>query len=248
METIDRNSPVQGRDMPAATTSPQVLLVEDEQKTRESVAEGLRLEGWQVTTAVSGHEAVGALEKNTFDLLILDWMLPGPDGLAVLRHARSRGNQTPVLLLTARRSLDDRVAGLEGGADDYLPKPFAFAELLARSRALLRRPVLSSGPALACGDLQLDTRTRTAQRAGADIALTPREVDILEYLMRYQGQNVTREMLEREVWKQARRFTSLDNVIDVQMMRLRRKIDTEGAEPLIHTVRGIGYRLGPGPA
>jgi DNA-binding response OmpR family regulator len=232
----------------AAATTLHVLLAEDEQKTRESVAEGLRLESWQVTTAVSGHDAIAALDAGTFDLLILDWMLPGPDGLAVLRHARARGNQTPALLLTARRSLDDRVAGLEGGADDYLAKPFAFAELLARSRALLRRPVLGGGAALACGDLRLDTRTRVAQRAGVEIALTPREVDILEYLMRYQGQNVTRGMLERDVWKQARRFTSLDNVIDVQMMRLRRKIDADGAEPLIHTVRGIGYRLGAGAA
>ena len=232
--------------MNAAT--PHVLVVEDEQKTRDSVAEGLRLENWRVTTAVSGGGALEMLEQSTFDLLILDWMLPGPDGMEVLRHVRARGNHTPALLLTARRSVDDRVAGLEGGADDYLAKPFAFAELLARSRALLRRPVLSQGPSLSCGDLLLDTRTRTARRSGGEIALTPREVDILEYLMRYQGQDVSREMLEREVWKQARRFTSLDNVIDVQMMRLRRKIDAEGAAPLIHTVRGIGYRLGPEPA
>lgn len=232
--------------MSAAAATPHVLVVEDEQKTRESVAEGLRLEEWRVTTAVSGDDALAALETSTFDLLILDWMLPGRDGMAVLQHLRARGNHVPVLLLTARRSLDDRVAGLEGGADDYLPKPFAFAELLARSRALLRRPVLSSGQALSCGDLLLDTRTRSAKRAGQEISLTPREVDILEYLMRYQGQNVTREMLEREVWKQTRRFTSLDNVIDVQLMRLRRKIDVDGAEPLIHTVRGIGYRLGSG--
>jgi DNA-binding response OmpR family regulator len=229
----------------AATVTPHVLLVEDEQKTRDAVAEGLRLEEWQVSTAVTGDEALARLEESPFDLLILDWMLPGRDGMAILQHIRARGNQTPVLLLTARRSLDDRVAGLEGGADDYLPKPFAFAELLARSRALLRRPVLSAGPALHCADLQLDIRTRSAHRAGRHIALSPREVDILEYLMRYQGQNVTREMLERDVWKQSRRFTSLDNVIDVQLMRLRRKIDIEGTVPLIHTVRGIGYRLGP---
>jgi two-component system copper resistance phosphate regulon response regulator CusR len=248
MESIASAGPAEGHVMSAAAATPHVLLVEDEQKTRESVAEGLRLEEWQVTTAVSGTEALAALDQTAFDLLILDWMLPGPDGLAILRHARARGNQTPVLLLTARRSLDDRVAGLESGADDYLPKPFAFAELLARSRALLRRPLLGGSAALACGDLELDVRTRVARRAGAEIALTPREVDILEYLMRYQGQNVTRGMLERDVWKQTRRFTSLDNVIDVQMMRLRRKIDAEGAAPLLHTVRGVGYRLGPDPA
>ncbi len=234
--------------MSVAATTPHVLFVEDEQKTRDSVAEGLQMEDWRVTTAVSGDDALATIEKSTFDLLILDWMLPGRDGMEVLRHIRARGNHVPVLLLTARVSLDDRVAGLEGGADDYLPKPFAFAELLARCRALLRRPVLSSGPSLSCGDLLLDTRPRSAKRAGQEIALTPREFDILEYLMRFQGQNVSREMLESDVWKQTRRFTSLDNVIDVQMMRLRRKIDVEGAEPLIHTVRGIGYRLGPGPA
>jgi len=245
MKSIVRSTdPEAENTMPATSAPPHVLIVEDEQKTRDSLAEGLRLEDWRVTTAVSGDDALTAVEQSTFDLLVLDWMLPGQDGLVVLQQVRARGNHVPILLLTARRSLDDRVAGLEGGADDYLPKPFAFAELLARCRALLRRPILSSGPALLCGDLQLDTRTRSAQRAGQEIQLTPREVDILEYLMRYQGQNVTREMLERDVWKQARRFTSLDNVIDVQMMRLRRKIDVEGAEPLIHTVRGIGYCLG----
>ena len=122
--------------------------------------------------------------------------------------------------------------------------PFAFAELVARCRALLRRPVMSLGRVLRCGDLQLDTRARTAVRAGIAIALTPREVDVLEYLLRYQGQIVTRGMLERDVWKQTHRMTSLDNVIDVQIMRLRRKVDGEGAERLIHTLRGVGYRLG----
>lgn len=232
--------------MSAAT--PHVLVVDDEAKTRNSVAEGLRLEQWQVSTAETGDAALAELEKATFDLLILDWMLPGRDGIEILRHVRERGNHVPVLLLSARTALDDRVTGLEGGADDYLAKPFAFVELLARSRALLRRPVLSSGADLTCGDLRFDSRTRTAMRAETEVSLTPRELDILEYLLRYQGQNVSREMLERNVWKQTRRFTSLDNVIDVQMMRLRRKIDREGLEPLIHTVRGIGYRLGPEPA
>jgi two-component system copper resistance phosphate regulon response regulator CusR len=175
---------------------------------------------------------------------VLDRMLPDGDGLAVLRHLRTRGAQTPVLLLTARDSLDDRVAGLEGGADDYLAKPFAFAELVARCRALLRRPLMSTGRFLRCDDLYLDTRARVAVRGREEIALTPREVDILEYLLRYQGQIVTREMLERDVWKQTRRLTSLDNVIDVQMMRLRRKIDGERAEKIIQTVRGVGYRMG----
>lgn len=232
-------------DVPAEIlSSPRVLLVEDEKKTRESVAEGLRIESWDVTAAADGGEATGLLERGAFDLIVLDGMLPDRDGLDVLRQARGRGVQTPVLMLTARAAVDDRVLGLEAGADDYLAKPFAFVELLARCRALLRRPVLGAGNLLNCGDLQLDTRARVAVRAGKEIALTPREVDMLEYLLRYQGQIVTREMLERDVWKQAHRFTSLDNVIDVQLMRLRKKVDGEGAEKLIHTLRGLGYRLG----
>ena len=223
---------------------PAVLVVEDEEKTRQSLVEGLALEGWNVTAAATGEAAIKVLAHGAWDLLVLDWMLPGRSGLEVLRHVRARGTQTPVLMLTARDAVNDRVAGLESGADDYLAKPFAFAELVARSRALLRRPVLSTGQFLSCGDLQLDTRARVALRAGKEIALTPREVDMLEYLLRYQGQIVTREMLERDVWKQAHRFTSLDNVIDVQLMRLRKKVDGEGAEKLIHTLRGLGYRLG----
>lgn len=222
---------------------PQVLVVEDEEKTRASVAEGFEIEGWKVRVAADGESAIALLNREKFDLLVLDWMLPGCDGLEVLQHARTRGTQTPVLMLTVRDSVQDRVAGLEKGADDYLSKPFAFAELLARSRALLRRPVLSAGHFLSCDDLQLDTRARVAVRAGKIISLTPKEVDILEYLLRYQGQVVTREMLERDVWKQNRRFTSLDNVIDVQIMRLRRKVDEEGRHRLLHTLRGVGYRL-----
>jgi len=226
-----------------ATSTPHILVVEDEMKTRASISEGFQLEGWSVLPAANGADAIDLLEREAFDLVVLDWMLPDRDGLDVLRHFRERGHQTPVLMLTARSTVPDRVTGLEGGADDYLTKPFAFAELLARSRALLRRPVMSSGHFLRCGDLQLDTRARIAVRDGHEIQLTPREVDILEYLLRYQGQIVTREMLERDVWKQSRRFTSLDNVIDVQIMRLRRKVDREGTERLIHTVRGVGYRL-----
>ena len=227
-----------------SVTRPRVLIVEDETKTRESVAEGLRLEDWHVESVAAGEQAIQLLELEKFDLIILDWMLPGRDGLEVLRHLRSKGLHTPVLMLTARTTLEDRVGGLESGADDYLVKPFAFAELLARCRALLRRPATQTGRLLTHSDLQLDTRARVAIRGGVEIPLTPREVDVLEYLMRYEGQIVTREMLERDVWKQSGRLTSLDNVIDVQMMRLRRKVDGEGAERLVHTVRGIGYRFG----
>lgn len=231
-----------------APTSPRVLVVEDEEKMRQSVVEGLQMEGWAVVPVSDGENAASLLDQQAFDLVVLDWMLPGKSGLEVLQHLRSRGNETPVLMLTVRESVNDRVTGLESGADDYLSKPFAFAELVARSRALLRRPTFSGGHLLRCGELQLDTRARVAVRAGRQIALTPREVDILEYLMRFQGQVVTREMLERDVWKQTRRFTSLNNVIDVQIMRLRRKVDGGFPERYIHTLRGLGYRLGKDPA
>lgn len=229
---------------PELPVAPRVLVVEDEQKTRDSLAEGLRLESWTVSGAATGAEAIALVDRDPFDLVVLDWMLPDRDGIEVLQYLRSRGNVVPVLMLTAKSTLNDRVIGLDSGADDYLSKPFAFAELLARCRALLRRPLGVTGGMLRCSDLQLDTRARVAVRAGQQIPLTPREVDVLEYLLRYQGQIVTREMLERDVWKQTHRMTSLDNVIDVQMMRLRRKVDGDGAERLIHTLRGVGYRLG----
>lgn len=224
--------------------TPRVLVVDDEAKTREAIAEGLRLENWTVQTAATGAEAIARVDQESYDLMVLDWMLPDRDGLEVLQHVRRRGFQIVVLMLTARTSLGDRVAGLDSGADDYLAKPFAFAELLARCRALARRPTWATGRELGCGDLQLDTRARVAMRGGQEIPLTPREVDVLEYLLRYQGQVVTREMLERDVWKQPHRATSLDNVIDVQMGRLRRKVDGEREDRLIHTVRGVGYRIG----
>lgn len=223
---------------------PRVLIVEDEKKTRDSLAEGLGLEKWQVAAVETGAQALTLLDGEAFDLVVLDWLLPDHDGIAVLRHIRQRGIHVPVIMLTARDSVSDRVQGLESGADDYLAKPFAFAELLARCRALLRRPVLSDSGFLRSADLQLDTRARLAMRGGREIPLSPREVDILEYLLRYQGQIVTREMLERDVWKQPHRFTSLDNVIDVQIMRLRKKVDDDFGEKLIQTLRGVGYRLG----
>jgi two-component system copper resistance phosphate regulon response regulator CusR len=227
-------------DLPA----PRVLIVEDEPKTRASIVAALGMEGWSVAEASRGREMIAHLDRQRFDLVVLDWVLPGRDGLELLHHVRARGAQTPVLMLTARHGVDDRVIGLESGADDYLVKPFAIAELVARCRALLRRPAMSTSEFLRCADLQLDTRSRTARRNEEEIPLTPREVDLLEYLLRYQNQIVTREMLEREVWKQTHRFTSLDNVIDVQVMRLRRKIDGEHELKLLHTLRGVGYRLG----
>jgi two-component system copper resistance phosphate regulon response regulator CusR len=220
------------------------LIVEDEPKTRASIAEALQLEGWKTAEAERGREMIALLDQHAFDLVILDWMLPGRDGLELLQHVRARGAHMPVLMLTARQGIDDRVIGLESGADDYLVKPFAIAELIARCRALLRRPTMNTGEFLRCADLCLNVHARTAVRGGEEIPLSPREVDVLEYLLRYQGQIVTRNMLERDVWKQTHRLTSLDNVIDVQIMRLRRKVDGEGVVKLIHTLRGVGYQLG----
>lgn len=243
MRDAARGSTIPASLSSESTTPPRVLIVEDEPKTRSSIGEALRLENWTVAEASRGREMIAWLDRQSFDLVILDWMLPGRDGLELLQHVRARGAQIPVLMLTARDGIDDRVIGLESGADDYLVKPFAIAELIARCRALLRRPTMDTGEFLRCADLHLNTRARTAFRGGEEIPLTPREVDLLEYLLRYQGQVVTREMLERDVWKQVHRFTSLDNVIDVQIMRLRRKVDGESEQRLIQTLRGVGYRL-----
>jgi two-component system, OmpR family, copper resistance phosphate regulon response regulator CusR len=223
--------------------SPHVLVVEDEPKTQAALVEGLELEGWKVSATGCGNEARELLTAHHYDLLVLDWMLPGTDGQELLRHVRRHGSEVAVLMLTARSSINDRLRGFEGGVDDYLVKPFEFAELVARCRALLRRSGPTDAHILYYHDLSLDTRARVAVRAGVEISLTPREEGILEYLLRHQGQIVTREMLEREVWRQPRRMTSLDNVLDVHIMHLRQKIDGAGAPKLIHTLRGLGYRL-----
>ncbi len=220
-----------------------VLIVDDEAKTRESVAEGLGMESWTISTASTGTEALAKIECNQFDLAVVDWMLPDREGIEIVRLIRQRGLELPVLMLTARAARTDRMIGFEIGADDYLTKPFAFAELLARCRALLRRPRSVAGRLLSCGDLHLDRRARSVQRAGHGIQLTPQEVDLLEYLMCFEGQIVSREMLERDVWKRPTPTGSLDNVIEVQVSRLSRKVEEESAGVLIQTVRGVGYQL-----
>ena len=226
--------------------STRVLVVEDEQKVADALQEGLEGEKYDVVVERTGEDAFFRVNTETFDIILLDLGLPGLDGLAILGALRQRGLKTPVLVLTARDSLQDRVEGLDAGADDYLVKPFAFAELLARLRALLRRGRGSDAPQLAVGDLHVDLITRKVTRGGRPVELTVREFELVEFLMRHQGQVVSRETLARDVWKETARTTPLDNVIDVHIARLRRKIDVEHPVKLIHTVRGVGFMLREG--
>jgi len=221
----------------------RLLIVEDDLKTAKGLADGFAAEGFSVRSAYNGEDALSSCSMNSCDLVVLDWMLPGRDGLEVLRAIRADGNRVPVLLLTALGAVDDRVTGLEAGADDYLSKPFAFAELLARVRALLRRGVPSEPMQRKVGDLTVDFETRRASRAGASLELTPREFDLLAYLVCHTGEAVGREELARKVWREFQRATPLDNVIDVHVARLRRKLDEGKAHKLLHTVRGVGLVL-----
>ena len=224
----------------------RILVVEDEQKVANALREGLEGERYDVEVERTGEDAFFRMTTEAFDLILLDLGLPGRDGLQILTTLRSKGIKTPVLVLTARDTLQDRVAGLDSGADDYLVKPFAFAELLARIRALLRRGRAADSPRLAVSDLTMDLITRKVVRAGQPVELTVREFELLEYLMRYEGQVVSRETLARDVWKETARTTPLDNVIDVHIARLRRKVDLDRPVRLIHTVRGVGFMLREG--
>jgi DNA-binding response OmpR family regulator len=219
----------------------RVLIVEDERKLAQVLASALQADHYDVVVAPTGEDGFYRANAERFDLVVLDLMLPGRSGLEILQTLRQRQIETPVLILTARDGIDDRVRGLDLGADDYLVKPFALPELLARIRALLRRGRPSEVFRLKIADLEVDLVSRRVARADRPIDLTGREFELLEYLVRHQGHLVSREMLARDVWKEPRRATPLDNVIDVQMTRLRRKIDVEGAARLIHTVRGVGF-------
>jgi two-component system copper resistance phosphate regulon response regulator CusR len=224
----------------------RVLVVEDERKLADVLVAALQAEHYEVVAAATGEEGFYRANAELFDLVLLDLMLPGRSGLEILQTLRQRHIETPVLILTARDGVEDRVLGLDLGADDYLVKPFALPELLARVRALLRRGRPSDVFRLNAADLELDLVARRVLRGDRLVELTSREFELLEYLLRHQGHLVSREMLARDVWKEPRRATPLDNVIDVQMTRLRKKVDLEGSTRLIHTVRGVGFVLREG--
>lgn len=220
----------------------RILVVEDEPTVRRSLERGLAAEGYVVVASGTGEDGFFRATTERYDAVVLDIMLPGRSGLEVLAGIRQKVGNIPVLLLTARDAIEDRVTGLDAGADDYLVKPFAFDELLARIRVLLRRG-RAAATRLACVDLEIDLLPRRATRAGRMLHLTVREFDLLEFLLRHAGDIVSRDMLARDVWKETGRITPLDNVIDATVARLRKKVDEPFDRPLIHTVRGIGFRL-----
>ena len=218
----------------------RVLLIEDDLGTAEEVILELQRCGHSVTRAAGGPEGL-AIAQEPFDVMVVDRLLPGLEGLDVIRALRSEGIRTPALVVSALGSLDDRVRGLRAGGDDYLPKPFALVELVARLEALLRRPVETRDTFLRLGPLELDLLTRKATRAARDLDLLSRELDILEYLVRRRGNTITRSMLLQDVW--GYRFEPRSNVVDVHMSKLRRKVDGPDDVPLIRNIRGEGYRI-----
>jgi two-component system copper resistance phosphate regulon response regulator CusR len=222
----------------------RILVIEDERKLASAVKQGLEADGYTVALAHTGEEGFYLICKQAFDLAILDVMLPGRDGFEILGSLREQGIRIPILLLTARDTLEDRVLGLDTGADDYLVKPFAFPELLARVRALLRRgATVETSSFSKVGDLEINLTSRHVSRDGQSIELTSKEYEILEYLFINKGRVVSREMLARDIWKDIARQTPLDNVIDVHVTHLRRKIDDRFSKKLLHTVRGLGFVL-----
>ena len=223
---------------------PRLLIVEDERKILRSLERGLQADGYEIVTAANGEAGYQLASTQTFDCVVLDLMLPGRDGLQVLADLRRQGKKVPVLILAARDAVEDRVVGLDAGADDYLVKPFAFAELLARLRVLLRRGRGERETLLRLDDLEMDLLERRVTRGGARIELTHREFELLEYLLRHKNTTVTRAMLGRDVWKEE--DYALTNVIDVFINALRKKVEQPGKPPLIHTIRGVGYSLGTG--
>ena len=221
----------------------RVLIIEDDLKVAGAVRAGLVAEGYDVVHSRTGEDGYFRVTTEPFDAILLDLGLPGRNGLEILAGLRGRGLSIPVLLLTARDAVEDRVLGLDSGADDYLIKPFAFAELVARLRALLRRGRPEEALRVRLADLELDPLSRSVRRGDKPIDLTAREFELLDYLLHHQGQIVSRDMLARDVWKEPTRGTPLDNVIDVHIARLRKKVDQGLGPRLIHTVRGVGFMV-----
>lgn len=235
--------------MSNAAQPPHILIVEDDQKLAAALASGIEAEGYRVTSAASAEEGFFLLHSVRPDLLVLDVTLPQRSGLDLVRQVRKDRVDVRVLMLTSHNTIEDRVEGLKTGADDYLGKPFSFPELLARIEAQLRRILPDKESDGVCvADLCVNTRYRTAVRAGIPIELSQREFDLLLYLSENAGRIVSREMLARDVWHETSRFTPLDNVIDVQIARLRKKLDDGHPVKLLQTVRGLGFSLRePGP-
>jgi DNA-binding response OmpR family regulator len=223
----------------------RILIIEDQVKLLASLRRGLRAEGYEVVSASEGDEGLARAIGDPVDLVVLDLMLPGRDGLSVLADLRARGFTKPILILTARDAIEDRVLGLDSGANDYLVKPFAFAELLARIRALLRDKGADRDLHPGAGDLRLDVISRRAERAGVALELTRREFELLEFLLRHKDQAVTREMISRDAWGESADVVT--NIVDVYIRSLWKKVDRPGWTPMIHTVRGVGYMLKAAP-
>jgi heavy metal response regulator len=219
----------------------KILVVEDEKKVSSFIKRGLEEEKYEVDTAFDGEEGLRMALERPYEVVVLDWMLPKQDGLTVLKELRAQKRSTPVLMLTAKDTVEDIVAGLDSGSDDYLTKPFAFAELLARVRALLRRSEMDRGAELRFADLRIDPVTHKVWRGDKEIDLTAKEYALLEYFMRNPNQVLTRTMIADHVWDYT--FDSFTNIIDVYVNYLRKKIDRDADKKLIHTVRGVGYIL-----
>jgi two-component system copper resistance phosphate regulon response regulator CusR len=223
----------------------KVLVVEDQKRHLESLARGLEAEGYGVVTASTGEEGLTRATEEAVDAIVLDLMLPGRDGMSVLHELRSVGFSNPILILSARDAVEDRVRGLDEGANDYLVKPFAFAEFLARLRALLRRDSSRRELVLRAGDLEMDLVERRVTRGGAPIELTGREFELLEYLVKHKNEVVTRDMIALDIWKEP--TGAMSRIIDVYINALRKKIDRAGRVAMIRTVRGVGYALEENP-